>query len=293
MNETADPRSIVLPDGRRLAYAEYGMLDGRPLLYFHGLPGSRIEARLLHAAAAKQGIRLIAVDRPGIGGSDYLGDRRISDWPKDVSALTDAFGFERVAILAISGGAPYALACAAIIPERLTRVTVVGGIAPLDMAGFSAMQGFSRFGLRLACIGPAFAQLFVGLCAWTLRRDALGTLDWVARYVPPADRATLARPQIKRALAESFTEAVRGGSRGPSKELVLLARPWDFPLTDVRAPVSFWYGEADAVVPAALGRNLVKRVPDCRAHFLPGEGHYSLPVGHAESILAECSAPEH
>jgi pimeloyl-ACP methyl ester carboxylesterase len=288
MNETADPRSVVLPDGRRLAYAEYGMADGRPLLYFHGLPGSRIEARLLHEAAAHLGLRLIAVDRPGIGGSDYLVGRRISDWPDDVKALTDALGCEHIAILAISGGAPYALACAAKIPERLTAVTIVGGIAPLDGAAFAALRGFSRIGLRLARLGPVFAQLFVGVCAWGLRRDALGAIDWVTRHAPPADRAVLTQPRVRCALAESFAEAARRGSRGPSRDLVLLTRPWDFPLADVRIPASLWYGEADTVVPVALGRDLVDRLAACRAHFLPGEGHYSLPVRHAASILAEC-----
>src|SRR3954465_14232198 len=133
-------RTIRLRDGRRLGYAEWGGLGGPPVLYFHGWPGSRLEGRLADEAARGEGVRLIALDRPGMGLSDYQPRRRLVDWPDDVLQLATALGLERFAVLGISGGGPYAAVCAWKLPEQLTRAEIVSSLAPLD--GF-AQDGHS------------------------------------------------------------------------------------------------------------------------------------------------------
>jgi pimeloyl-ACP methyl ester carboxylesterase len=97
---------LVLRDGRRLGYAQYGQPDGEPIVYFHGHPGSRLEARLAHEPAAAPGLRVIALDRPGYGLSDFLPGRAITDWPADVTAAADALGIGRFSVAGASGGGP-------------------------------------------------------------------------------------------------------------------------------------------------------------------------------------------
>ena len=133
MGERGSPaRFVSLPDGRRLAYAEYGDPQGHPTFYFHGLPGSRLEAILAADSAARAGIRLIASDRPGIGGSDPQPRRTLLDWPADVLRLADHIGIPHFSVVGVSGGAPYAAVCAYAIPERLDAVMIVSGVAPFD-----------------------------------------------------------------------------------------------------------------------------------------------------------------
>src|SRR5215510_3859408 len=118
----------TLPDGRKLAYAEFGKADGFPVLFFHGAPSSRLEPLLIgDEAFAKINLRLISPDRPGMGGSDFQPNRGFSDWTPDVISLVEALGLKEFSILGNSGGGGYAAVCAARIPERLHNVVIVSG----------------------------------------------------------------------------------------------------------------------------------------------------------------------
>src|SRR5512135_3671545 len=121
-------QSFRLPDGRSLAYAEYGAPDGKPVLYFHGLSGSRLEPAMLGSDEMKKaGIRLIAPDRPGMGGSDFQPGRGFSDWPRDIACLADMMGLGRFGVFGVSGGGGYVSACTCMIPERLTGAVIASG----------------------------------------------------------------------------------------------------------------------------------------------------------------------
>jgi pimeloyl-ACP methyl ester carboxylesterase len=140
-------RRFRLRNGRWLAYSQYGASRGKPILYFHGWPGSRLEARVADQTAKEFNATLIAIDRPGFGMSDFQPGRAILDWPADVSEIADALRLERFAIAGISGGGPYALACALRIPERLTSVAIICGVGPTEGSG--AMEGMSPFARRV------------------------------------------------------------------------------------------------------------------------------------------------
>lgn len=122
--------SLSLPDGRKLAYSEYGDSHGKPVIYFHGFPGSRVEGLLMDAVAKRLGLRIVAPDRPGFGRSDFQAGRRLSGWQKDVASLADALSFERFSVLGISGGGPYVLACAEQLAERIDKASIVCGLGP-------------------------------------------------------------------------------------------------------------------------------------------------------------------
>jgi pimeloyl-ACP methyl ester carboxylesterase len=277
---------IHLSDGRILAYADYGSRDGVPIVRCHGAPSCRHEGALLAEAAVDLGVRLVVPDRPGMGQSDFQRRRRIEHWPNDVAQLAAALGLQRFAVLGVSGGAPYALACAVHIPDRVTAVGLVSAVAPFDAAGtFAALKGPSRAMYRLARRAP---WLLRGLLR--LMRRAAGaktpTSERMAASFPEPDRRILQRTEVRAHFGAVFAEALRQGGRGVARDMALIARPWGFHLASVQRPVLLWQGEQDGNVPAAHGRYLKDALPNCRATFYPDEAHLSLFVNRHREILS-------
>jgi pimeloyl-ACP methyl ester carboxylesterase len=284
--ETAD--RIELQDGRWLGYAEWGDPAGGPLLFFHGWPGSRVEGRLGDDAAKASGVRLIAVDRPGMGLSDFQPRRAFVDWPSDVVQLAEALGLDGFAVLGISGGGPYAAACAWKLSDRLTRAGIVSGLAPLSVPGVIAGMG-RRNRLTLQMVGhlAVLRRILMTAVAASVARSPDRVLErGVAATV---DKSYLRRPEVREVLAKSLSEAFHSGSSGPAWEMGLYARPWGFPLEDIRTPVDLWHGEQDANAPVAMGRFLAASIPECRARFYPGEGHLHFVDRLPEIFAALCA----
>lgn len=279
--------SIHLGDGRRLGYAEFGDPQGRPLLYCHGFPASRLEAALLEPAACALGVRVIAADRPGCGLSDFQSGRRIRDWPDDVIELADALGIDRFAMVGVSGGGPYALACARYIPERLRAVGVVCGLGPLaESWALRDMLWTRRLAFMLARRAPWSLRLIqAGLFGPLLRRRPEMILSMIARTPVIADRRVLLRADVGRVLLASIRESVHTGARGILYELPLYTRTWGFRPEEIDIAVDLWHGEADPIVPVTHTRKLLGRLAHVRPVILPGEGHFSLPINHMGSIL--------
>jgi pimeloyl-ACP methyl ester carboxylesterase len=280
-------RTIQLRDGRRLGYAEWGDPRGRPLLYFHGWPGSRVEGRLGDEPAKAVGIRLIALDRPGMGLSDFQARRTLVDWPDDVIQLANVLGLDRFAVLGISGGGPYAASCAWKLSDRLTRAGIVSCLAPLDAPGVMAGMGRrNRVSLQLVGRLGVLRRILMARVAAAVRRSPDRVLESGAEAA--VDMAYLERPDVRRVLGESLSEAFRAGSRGPAWEMGLYARSWGFPLEDIRTPVHLSHGEQDANAPITMGRYLAATIPQCRSRFYPGEGHLHFVDRLSEIFAAVC-----
>jgi pimeloyl-ACP methyl ester carboxylesterase len=274
LDETVD-----LHDGRRLGFAEVGESAGLPLLYFHGNPGSRLDfaSERCNEALRAVGVRFIGVDRPGYGLSDPKPGRGHADWPEDVSRLADALGLDRFAVLGFSRGGRYALACAALIPERLTAVGTLSAVTLPDM------PGFARAFPRLLRMDQAFARRLPGL--WTrvtnssVRRGkknpaaALAGLKLVLRS--PADRALLAANP--RDFARYPIEAARQSPAEWRMEEINQADPLDFDIDEVKMLVKIWHGTDDTLVPIAQGRHLATRLPSARLTELTDVGHLHTP----------------
>ena len=283
---------LRLADGRMLACLELGEPAGPPVLYFHGYPGSRLEARVIAAAAGRLGLRLLAVDRPGFGQSTFQPGRRIGEWAADIGALADQLALGRFSVVGVSGGAPYALACAASLPDRLARVALVCPLGPLDVAeGKAGMLMQDRVILALAAHAAPLARGVVHLLAHWMRQDADRYLRFMMAGMEPPDRDLFADPDYRAIMLASTAEALRQGGRGAAWELTLIARPWDFRLQDVRMPVSLWQGLADQILPAAMARRLAAALPACDPHYFPSEGHLSLVTRRIGAVLAELAAP--
>lgn len=286
-----DP-TLRLPDGRRLGYAEYGDPAGRPIFGFHGTPGSRLMLAVADGPARRLGVRLIAPDRPGMGLSDLKAGRSIGDWPDDLVRLADALGIERFGVAGVSGGGPYALACALRIPERLRSVGVISGVGPV--AGPDATAGLDRthrliFGVWRRA--PWLARRVMALAKRRWDRAPERIFARIVSFAPPQDRPVMTRPEVCDVLIAGLRDAFRVDGRGVAEELILFGRSWGFRLGDIQTPVRLWHGEDDHLVPLAMGRRMAALIPDCRAEFIPGAGHYFV-FNHVEPLLRAMTGAE-
>ncbi len=284
-------RLARLADGSTVGYAVYGDPGGTPLFVFHGFPGSRLSGELLDEAARLNRMRAIAPDRPGIGLSSPKPDRRLLDYPGDVSLLADALELKRFAVAGLSGGGPYAAACAFAIPERLRAAAIVCGLGPPETPG--ATKGMA-LGERVAfAVGrrfPGFGGRFLERVAAGARRSEAAFLKAVEANLPERDRRALTRPEVRRNFVEDFIEAFRQGGREVGRDLALLVCPWGFRLGDIGIRVHVYHGELDRTVPVQAGRYQAEAIPDCVATFYPEDGHFSIVVERAGDILAEVAA---
>lgn len=273
-------RVMTLPGGRLFGYAEYGDPTGTPVVSFHGWPGSRIQTARYDAAARSLGVRLVAPERPGVGLSDSFDGPSLGSHVADVARLADALGIDCFGVLGVSGSGPYALAAAALAGERVSRVTLVSALAPGSMGSTFLIRQVSSLGLRVPWLFiPGFdaAARFAG---------AKGPLavDLAFRTLPACDRAIVDRPAIRDLSIRDTREAFSQSGRGLRDDaLALLAAP-AFSLRDITTEVDLWHGEADTIVPVATGREVAAVLPNCRATFLPGEGHY-LAIPRAGEVL--------
>lgn len=287
MTEPRLDTTITLPDGRHLAFAEYGDPAGAPVMLFHGLPGSRIAWGLMPDDPFPPGLRVIAPDRPGYGRSDPKPGRSLLDWAKDVKHLADHLQLKRFAIVGVSGGGPGALACAFAMPERLSRVGVVAGAAPTDAPGvFEGMSRVNRFFMRLAWRAPFLSTLNTRFIANVVRRNPERYINVMQRKLHAVDRAALAHPGMRDMLVRDFTEALRQGGQGMVDDMAANhGNPWSFALNQIKAKVLFWYAAEDHSVPPAMGRYLAEQVPGAEYHLVENAGHLWALVSLREVLV--------
>ena len=273
-----------MPDGRRLGYAIFGDDAGIPVFSFHGWPGSRLEAAAFANAAVAVGVRLIAPDRPGIGLSDYQQDRRLTDWPADVVALAESLGIDRFRVLGFSGGGPYALAGAALLPERVIAAAHVSGTAPPWPDTPMSLQRGVRATFGIAAHAPLALRALLAVGALGFRYAP----DWMtAQMTAPygaADREALKKTEMQQMSRRALPEAFRQGSAGLATEGRIYTRPWGFELEQIRVPVLLWHGESDENVPPAAARRVAEAIPGCDARFVPDADHLWV-FEHAEEVL--------
>ncbi|MEZ5169583.1 MAG: alpha/beta hydrolase [Acidimicrobiia bacterium] len=280
--------SVGLPDGRQLGFAEYGSPHGRAVFWFHGTPGARRQIPpIARALAAERDVRLIALERPGVGDSTPHLYEAVIDYAADVEVVADRFGIGRFGAIGLSGGGPYVLSCAAALPDRFTAGAILGGIAPSQ--GDDAVEGGAiGFATRLA---PVVEQLRTPLghglsaVAQVLARISSQVFDLYMHVSPEGDKAVFRRPEMKEMFIDDLSGAIaRGGMRSLFSDIVLFSRPWGFRLGDVSAPIRFWHGDADHLVPLAHGEHVAALVPDSDFSVRPGESHLGS-LDAAEEIL--------
>lgn len=283
------PGRFRLRDGRILAYCEHGVPSGPLVFYFHGTPGSRLEPGLVEADIRNAGIRLIAVDRPGIGRSTYQSGRRICDWPSDVVQLADALGYAgtNFGVAGFSGGAPYALACARFFPERLTHVAVISGHGPLGAPGVSAGRADKIISLIIR--RPRLSKRGLEFVSRRLDRRP----DKVAKHImhgwAEVDRQlVLCNPRYYEFLIDNLDEAVRCGVDGLATDVRLLGCEWGLELCKIQeVAVSIWQGGCDTISPSSTGRYFHSQVVGSQLHVDPRAAHITMFKWHASEIFSK------
>ncbi len=264
---------LHLADGRRLAYAECGPTAAPPVIYCHGFPSSRRELALIQPTLERCGVnaRLVALDRPGFGSSTLQPHRTLLDWPVDVSEAADQLGIDRFAILGVSGGGPYSLACGYALPDRVTRIGIVAGIAPIDAPGMDQASAISGPSPHQTIRRVQFAMAAVAF----KRGQAARFIDRSVATMGPADQAALAQPGTRTRFAETMHESFEQGGRAAAHEAGLYRRPWGFDIDQVTVRTRLWYGGADATVPASAGRWLGNLLPKGDFSCWPDQGHFT------------------
>jgi pimeloyl-ACP methyl ester carboxylesterase len=278
-----------LSDGRRVGCLEVGKPDGFPIFHFHGNGSSRLEVVMLADMAVASGIRLIGLDRPGIGDSDLARGRTLVDWPQDVAQVADRLAIGRFAIEGVSAGGAYALACAHRIADRLTGCGLISSICPPELVR-QAAPAWMRAGWWIAEHHPELVHAWMRALLPDSPFDepsAEKRLLRIASWLAAPDRDVLRRPSIRRALVRAMMESRRQGAEANRREILSLVRDWNLRIGQIALrDIFLWHGELDRLVPIGPARLLADRLPRCTATFYAGEGHFSTLANHAPDVFA-------
>ena len=279
-------QTLQLKDGRQMGYAEFGDLNGKPVFFFHGTPGARLFRHPDESIATALTARIITIERPGYGLSDFNPDNTLVSWTKDVVQLADFLNIEQFVVAGVSGGEPYVLACASEIPERIIRVGVISSLSPLDESqvtkGMNAINGI-LFGL--AQYSPFLLKPLSSPIALIARKNPQKLFDYVLKnYFPVHDQKVLFQPGVRDMFLEYLPQAFHQGTRGFALDMKIFAESWGFQLKNISGKVYLWHGEKDENVPLSAGQYLANTIPNCEARFYPDEGHL-LIFNHWQEIL--------
>lgn len=276
---------LVLRDGRRVAYREFGAPAGWPVLSLHGTPGSRLMFAIAASAAAELGLRLIAPDRWGYGGTDAHPRPSFAAWGRDAAELADGLGLSRLSLLAISGGSPYAAATAAELGARVTAMALAVPVGP--MVGEGPRPRLSMFHwLAFAGLGrrPWLTRTLFGLYRGLLRRSPRRAVSLVALGQCLSDRRLLRVPAIQQSLSRSFGDGLEPGAEGPAIDLTLFSSPWDVPFQRISATTKIWLGREDRIVPLSAIRRLAKIIPGAELAERDGRGHFWIAQEYGQVL---------
>jgi pimeloyl-ACP methyl ester carboxylesterase len=276
-NSKEEGQTIFLPDGRRLGYLIVG--EGKPVIYFHGLPSSRLEALFLKKIISSKHLKIIGVDRPGFGLSTFVPNRRLRDFATDISFLADHLGIDKFALVGFSGGGHYVITCATLLAERVTRAMVISGLSsPPEMS--LMVKVLSKLGtmpgdrletwavkkqlIKMAKDPDAFLKSKAGRNFFKKWSE-----DDVKFFASPSENRDL--------VLRSFVEAYRQGSdsiRAYIQEWKLLMKGWDVDLSQVPAGLVYiWHGTDDQNVPVGNAYRNAEAVPGAHLEIFEGKGH--------------------
>jgi pimeloyl-ACP methyl ester carboxylesterase len=289
--EIARPKlegNVAAGEDRQIGFAEFGDPRGRAMFWLHGTPGARrqipTEARIY---AKNHGIRLVGLDRPGIGSSTPHRYENIRAFGDDLRTIADTLGIDKMAVVGLSGGGPYALASAAVLSDRVVAAGVLGGVAPFlgDEGITSGLMNLGKRAAPLLRLGGDPLRIGASLVIRAIRPVANSVLELYALTTPEGDRRLLSRPEFKAMFLDDLLNGSRKQLAAPFNDIILFTEDWGFRLDEVKVPVRWWHGDSDHIVPFAHGEHVVSLLPDAELFVLPGESHLG-GLGRGEEILS-------
>jgi pimeloyl-ACP methyl ester carboxylesterase len=285
----ADARThtVTAPDGRTLAVLEAGDPGGAAVVAHHGTPGLGRLFRTEVEAADELGLRLIAYDRPGYGGSSPGPGRSIADCAADVATILDALGVERFATYGTSGGGPHSLACAAVLGDRCAAAATIAGVGPADAPDLDFLAGMGEGNLAEFGAAAEGRGQIVAFCeADAAEIPSIGPeqlADAIRPHLSDVDAAALTG-ELAAHLHSAFVEGLAPGVGGWADDDLAFLAPWGFDVAAIRVPTLIWQGEQDLMVPGDHGRWLREHVAGAEGEVLPGEGHLTLFVNRVGDV---------
>jgi pimeloyl-ACP methyl ester carboxylesterase len=288
---SGDDWYVTSGDDRRLAVNLAGDPLGEPVFYLHGTPGSRVGPRPSEQTLKELRVWLISFDRPGYGRSDRLESRTVADVAQDVATIAERLGLERFAVLGRSGGGPHALACAALLRERVTRAAALVSLAPWQAAGlnwFDGMANSNRTAYSTAARNPEVLSMRLVEAAAKIKANPTSHLDVLDPEMPEADRRIVADKGIRALLAQNFAEGLRNSADGWIDDVLAFCSPWGFDVSKITVPVYLWHGGRDVFSPVTHTRWLAGQIPGVHFDYSPDRTHFGAleVVPYALSWLA-------
>jgi pimeloyl-ACP methyl ester carboxylesterase len=280
--------NVAVGEDRQIGFAEFGDPQGRAVFWLHGTPGARRQIPTEARVYAKQhGIRLIGLDRPGTGSSSPHLYKNIAASADDLRTLADILGIDKMAVIGLSGGGPYALASAAAMPDRVVAAGILGGVAPFlgDEGITSGLMNLGKRAAPLLRLGGDPLRIGASLMVRAIRPFANTALFLYAAISPEGDRRLLTRPEFGAMFLDDLLNGSRKQLAAPFNDVVLFTRDWGFRLDEVKIPVRWWHGDSDHIVPFAHGQHAVALLPDAELIVLPGESHLG-GLGRGEDVLS-------
>ncbi|MBJ8346186.1 alpha/beta fold hydrolase [Antrihabitans sp. YC2-6] len=281
-----DVLTVQLADGSTVGYCAYGDPRGRPVFALHGVPACGAGFAWADEPAAARNIRVLAPNRPGIGfSSPRPGGWTVAEYARSLAAFADAMDIDRFGVWGYSGGGPYALASAAVSPDRVDGVVVAAGMGQIGVwATREQFEKTDRQMLDLAVRRPWLARRIMGITGFAARVAPSRAVDSFAGELAESDREVIADLGTPADAMLMFTGAFVTGPGGVVDDYAALARPWGFDVAGITKSVEVMHGSDDTMVPLAQARSLIELLPNATLTVWPGAGHLGT-IRHVGEVL--------
>ncbi len=271
----------------KLDFAQFGLATGRAVFFFHGWPGSAKQGFFLDDVAKELGLRIIAVNRPGIGGTKFVSGRKLLDWPPMIAELAADLKLESYSIIAISGGAPYALACAYAEPKLLDQVLIVCG-APLFklISGTNSLFWVYRVLLFFYRISPWFLSKLINFYGiiWPLKLH-LPFLKLLSLSFCEKDKKVFEKQINFKVMLDSMQDEIQAGGEVLLTDAEVYITDPGFLLSDIKKKIIWWHGHKDLNIPIKYAREMTALLPDVELHETVDDGHFSIAITEMDTII--------
>jgi pimeloyl-ACP methyl ester carboxylesterase len=275
-------------DGKRIYFQEWGENHKPVILLFHGFPGCADHGKLMTMTTYLERFRLISFDRPGYGRSDFQKGLTPLTLAEQIKSFLDYLNIDSLSILSVSGGAPFAMATAVVMKDRVQKLTSIAGVAPLTLRNSRYMSSMQRKAWLLRNLVPNSMLQYGAKKVWQAgvsKMDQLFFADIDSFSAP--DQIVFKHPVIGKELLELTKHSLRQGPESVLADLKTYSKAWGFPLSEVNCPVTLWHGDQDDVVHYRYAQEMSRKLPRANLKFIEGEGHYSLPLNCRDEIIED------
>lgn len=289
--QNPDRETFFGAKGKRIYFQDWGGYDKPVILLFHGFPGCADHGKLMTMTPYLKNFRLISFDRPGYGRSDFQKDLTPLKLAEQIKSFIDYLHIDELSILTVSGGAPFGMATAYLLKDRVQKLTSVAGVAPLTFKNFRFMNSMQRKGWLLRNLVPNSMLEFGAKKVWNKGLKSFDRYFFTGiESFGEADQIVFKHPIVGEALKEFTKHSISQGPEAILADMKIYSKAWGFPLSKIHCPVTLWHGSADDVVHYRFAQDMSRKLPKATLNFIEGEGHYSLPMNCRDEIIQDLLA---